>query len=122
MYTKERSFQTTGFLTECPYQSCPHEGEFWKVFLPIATLKRSCYFLYIFNKVIYICNQDATVFKDFSGDGRLFCQEDREPGVDVPNLQVEQTFQMFCFCWRSRVTVVVMKQFDEIRTLIGSQY
>lgn len=75
MYTKERSFQTTGFLTECPYQSCPHEGEFWKVFLPIATLKRSCYFLYIFNKVIYICNQDATVFKDFSGDGRLFCKK-----------------------------------------------
>ena len=57
-----------------------------------------------------------------NGHGEFTCQEDREPGVDVLNLQVEQTFQMFCFCWRSRVTMVVMQQFDEIRTLIGSQY
>lgn len=59
-----------------PYGSRPAPtGEFWQLFLPIATLKRSCYFLYIFNKVIYICNKDATVFEDFSGDGRLFCKK-----------------------------------------------
>lgn len=50
------------------------------------------------------------------------CEEDGEPGVDVLNLQVEQTFQMFCFRRRSRVTVVVMEQFDEAGALVGFQY
>ena len=61
-------------LVSAPVNSGSH-GSVWEVFLPVATPKWSCYFLYIFNKVIYICHKDATIFKDFSGDHRLFCKK-----------------------------------------------
>lgn len=57
---------------KCHYLQSAHMGELHTVLLPIASPKRSCHFLYIFNKVIYICNKDATTFKDFSGV-ELFC-------------------------------------------------
>lgn len=55
----------------------------WKASLPIAALKRSCCFWYVFNEVLYICNKDATIFKDFSGDSWLFCEEKKKTFIEV---------------------------------------
>lgn len=51
--------------------------EFYKKFLPVATPKWSCYILYIFSEVVYICNKDSTIFKDFQGCRGLVCKEEK---------------------------------------------
>lgn len=56
-------------LTTVPATSAQYREV--SVFSPIATPKWSCYFLYVFSKVLDVCNEDAAVFKDFSGDDRF---------------------------------------------------
>lgn len=65
------------------------QGEFYKKFLPITTPKWSCYLLYIFSEVVYICNKDSIIFKDFCGNCGLVCKGrgkkiyDKRPGFFI---------------------------------------
>lgn len=60
---------------------------------PVATPKWSRYLLYIFSEVVYICNKDSILFKDFCGDCGLVCKG-REKKTLWPKARIFHLFKV----------------------------